>query len=590
MASELERLVTAARDLARVAEGRPEGARARDLAERLEGGRFRVAVAGAFNRGKSTLLNALVGEEVLPTGVLPVTAVVTELAWGAPGATVVHRDGRREEVRREQVASFVTEAANPANAKGVARVEVRGRWPLLETGLVLVDVPGTGSVHEHNSEAARAALAEADGAVVVLAADQPLSGAERDLVRIVGARPRPAFFVLNRSDLLSPSELAEVAGFVGALLAEDLGAAPALYAVSARRALEDALAGRPPGPAAGEFAAFVAELERFVAEDLVSARLAAARDELGRLAAAVVDAVRLERAARDLAAADLADRVRRFRAAADAQRRAFDDACVLLERDVARITAAAGRRLAAVARDAPPRHRGALAEVAAGARRGDLHRALRAAVEEAVRASFERARREEADRVEAEWQAVATAFREEVRRQIQSVRDAAADLFEIPLPAARVPAVAEERERFFYLLVPAERFDEPIVRLAGRLLPGRLARRRALARAVAELARELDKHAGRARADLASRLDAARRRFVDAMAAELETAIGAVLAAAARAEEAAAAAGTDRAAWEESATDLVRVAEAVAAVAAGVPAAAGAGRDGPDAEPGGADG
>ena len=39
---------------------------------------------GEFNRGKSTLVNALLGEEVLPTGVLPLTAVATELAFGAP--------------------------------------------------------------------------------------------------------------------------------------------------------------------------------------------------------------------------------------------------------------------------------------------------------------------------------------------------------------------------------------------------------------------------------------------------------------------------------------------------------------------------
>jgi hypothetical protein len=85
---------------------------ARELATRLSEGRFYVACVGQFKRGKSTLLNALVGDSILPTGVVPVTSVVTVLRFGERrGARILSSDGdwtvravgaRRARVRREE--------------------------------------------------------------------------------------------------------------------------------------------------------------------------------------------------------------------------------------------------------------------------------------------------------------------------------------------------------------------------------------------------------------------------------------------------------------------------------------------------------
>lgn len=127
MASDLEALQAKAEELARLADGRPEAPTARRLAERLQAGRFLIAVVGEFKRGKSTLVNALVGKPVLPTGVLPLTAVAVELGFGEPAATVVHLDGRREAISRDRVAAYVTESGKPGErlgggARGAARV------------------------------------------------------------------------------------------------------------------------------------------------------------------------------------------------------------------------------------------------------------------------------------------------------------------------------------------------------------------------------------------------------------------------------------------------------------------------------------
>lgn len=86
----LERLA----DLATRAGASPLARDARELSARLAEGRFYVACFGQFKRGKSTLLNALLGEELLPVGVVPVTAVVTVLRHGVQRAARVRLCGQ----------------------------------------------------------------------------------------------------------------------------------------------------------------------------------------------------------------------------------------------------------------------------------------------------------------------------------------------------------------------------------------------------------------------------------------------------------------------------------------------------------------
>ena len=537
MSGELEELAARAEELARVAAGRPEARRAERLHERLGARRFVISVAGEFKRGKSTLINALVGEEILPTGVLPLTAIATELRFGEPGATVEHLDGRRLPIDPGDIADFVTEARNPANERGVARVEVTGRWPLLAAGVVLVDTPGIGSVHEHNTAVAREALLDADGAVLVLAADAPVSEQERDLLRVLAERRAPTFFVLNKIDHLRPAELDEVRRFVEDVLCDELGRKPPLFPLSARAALDATAIGDGSTSDERAFGEFVAELERFIQEDLVDARLGAARRELARLGASLRDALAVETAALELDADTLAAKVAEFRAAARIQRSAFDDDRTLLGRDVARLSDRVSQRLFEFARAEPAHHTDRLAEVAAAEPRATLGGALRDTIEAAVRGAFEAFRTAEAARTEEAWQQLAARFRAGTQARVDAVRDAADELFAVSLPPVVVPAVSEEREQFFYLFLHVGSFSDPFSGMLGRLVPASIARRRAAAWAQQELAREFDKHAGRARWDLTQRLDGVRQRFESAMRAELDAAIDAILDAADRAEE-----------------------------------------------------
>jgi len=510
--------------------------RARRLAERLGARAFHLAVLGEFKRGKSTLTNALVERVLLPSGVIPLTAVATEVHYGSPGAVVVHFDGHGETVPIDGIADFVTEPKNPGNYLEVSRVEVSIDAALLQPGVVLVDTPGTASVHEHNTEAALEALKDADGAIVVLSVDSPVSEDEKELLGLLEERGTRSFIVVNKVDHLSRSETVEVRHFMETQVRDVLGPHTEIFFLSARRALDAILEGKAPGADACEFAAFRAALERFVRAELVGARIDAARRELTRLGNELYDSVMLEAAASELGLETLRERVEQFRSAADHERRAQAEDQVLLEHAVSALRERVAEQLAAHAETAPARFTPQLQAKAASAAKRQLEDALHEEIERCVREGFEELRQAEAERADSAWQELATDFRSRTQIRVDSVRQAAADLFEVHLPEVMVPAVAEERERFFYIFVHVEGLGTGLTRFLRLLLPRPLYQRRALGRDRHQLAEEFDKHAGRARWDLTQRLDQVRLRFETAMRAEVEQAEETILSAATSAE------------------------------------------------------
>lgn len=194
---------------------------ARSTAARVHERRFFVACLGQFKRGKSTLLNALVGARVLPAGVTPVTAVVTVLRHGRSIEARV-RIGQEawRHVEVGELSAYVSEAENPENAKNVTGVEVFVPSPLLSNGLCLVDTPGIGSVFEGNTEATRAFVPHVDAALVVLGADPPISGEELRLVETVAKEVRDFVFVLAKADRLRDDELKQAKAFTEGVLAK----------------------------------------------------------------------------------------------------------------------------------------------------------------------------------------------------------------------------------------------------------------------------------------------------------------------------------------------------------------------------------
>jgi len=213
----------------------------RRLVSRINEGRFFVACVGQFKRGKSTLLDALVGEDILPTGVVPVTTVPTVLRYGAQRVARVLIDGNWRTIRPEELGQYVSEELNPQNKKRVEGVEVFLTTPLLASGMCLVDTPGIGSVFSNNTAATNDFIPQIDAAILVVGADPPISGEELALIEAVSANVDHIVVVLNKMDRVSPLERQQAGEFAARMLATRLKQRiPQIYEVSALGELQHA--------------------------------------------------------------------------------------------------------------------------------------------------------------------------------------------------------------------------------------------------------------------------------------------------------------------------------------------------------------
>ena len=202
--------------LAAMAEQLGEGlvsADVRQLVARIDEGRFFVACVGQFKRGKSTLLDAFVGEPILPTGVVPVTTVPTVLRFGDTRTARVLIDTRWHTIRQEDLAQYVSEELNPENSKQVAGVEVFLPSALLASGMCLVDTPGIGSVFSGNTETTKDFIPQIDAAILVVGADPPISGEELTLIEAVAVNVDEILIVLNKIDRVSAAERQQASEF-----------------------------------------------------------------------------------------------------------------------------------------------------------------------------------------------------------------------------------------------------------------------------------------------------------------------------------------------------------------------------------------
>jgi Dynamin family len=213
---------------------------ARELAVRVSEGRFFLACVGQFKRGKSALINALIGEPVLPSGFIPVTTVPTVVRFGNErGARVRRQSGEWQQIPLADLSRYVSEEHNPENTLGLAGVEVFVPAPLLRDGMCLVDTPGLGSVFAGNTASTEDFLPRIDAGLVVIGADPPLAGEELKLVEAAGLQVRELIVVLNKADRTTDAERAAATDFAQRLLEKRLHRpAGPVFEVSALERLE----------------------------------------------------------------------------------------------------------------------------------------------------------------------------------------------------------------------------------------------------------------------------------------------------------------------------------------------------------------
>ncbi|WP_270241510.1 dynamin family protein [Rothia kristinae] len=190
-------------------------------ADQVAAGSLTVAVLGRFKAGKSTLLNDLLGADLLPVQAIPATSVITRVRWGpALRVTVMPRHGDPFDIAAGSLGDWVTEAGNPGNQRQVERVDVAS--PALSglRHLVLVDTPGTGSSWQQNTDTSLSWLPHVGAALILVNATQPLAEEDLRLVELVRPHTPNIIIGLSKTDLLSDDDLAQVERHVRGRLAE----------------------------------------------------------------------------------------------------------------------------------------------------------------------------------------------------------------------------------------------------------------------------------------------------------------------------------------------------------------------------------
>jgi GTP-binding protein EngB required for normal cell division len=194
------------------------------LAARLEDNNLEVALFGRVSSGKSSLLNALLGTDVLPVGVNPITAVPTRLRHGdSLHARITFASGRNEEVSIDEFRNLVSETRNPGNQRNVTHALIEIPSARLSQGIVLVDTPGLGSLARRGAAETMAYLPSSDLAILLIDAGATLNEEDLGTLGLLYEGGISSIVLLSKADLLTDADLQRVVAYVESQAENELG-------------------------------------------------------------------------------------------------------------------------------------------------------------------------------------------------------------------------------------------------------------------------------------------------------------------------------------------------------------------------------
>jgi GTP-binding protein EngB required for normal cell division len=194
------------------------------LLDRMENGSFEIGVFGRVSSGKSSLLNHLLGMEVLPVGVTPVTAIPTRVRHGpTPRAVIEFAESKPVEIELARLAEFSTEQQNPGNTRHVTRIQVELPSPRLSEGVTFVDTPGLGSLATSGAEETLAYLPRCDLGLVLVDAASTLTHEDLATVQALCQSGARAMVLGSKADLLRPTERQQTLAYAQQQIEAQLG-------------------------------------------------------------------------------------------------------------------------------------------------------------------------------------------------------------------------------------------------------------------------------------------------------------------------------------------------------------------------------
>ena len=183
--------------------------------ERVVENRFRLGIVGEFSSGKSTFINALLGDIVLPSSVRPTTSTPNIIRWGSkPEALVTFVDEDEQRIEINELKKYVTERGNPGNEKKVSAVTILHPLDLLERGVELLDTPGVSSLIESHTKITYELIPSCDAILLLATGRQPFSESIGNfLTDLHVAVDGKVFYLLNKIDQLEEVKRGQARAF-----------------------------------------------------------------------------------------------------------------------------------------------------------------------------------------------------------------------------------------------------------------------------------------------------------------------------------------------------------------------------------------
>jgi small GTP-binding protein len=480
--------------------------RIENIAAKISDEKFNLVVVGQFKRGKSTLINALVGENILPTAVVPLTSIVTTLHHGTnEKITVSFADGHAETIGRDRLQEYVTEKLNPENVKNVEQVDIELPCGFLKSGVYLVDTPGVGSIYAHNTDAANQFLPESDATIFLMTADQPLSIGEVEFLRNVREHVKKIFFVLNKVDLLSESEQHESAAFIKDSLSKELSIphdAIKLFLVSAKSALNNRKE--------GDFEILEKALQNFLSKEKTAVLMDTASRRARRIVVEASTLARLRLKAYSESMESLQKKIDEFRK--------FRKEIQKRQEDISRVIYTAYNISTMIEEDTvifkektQPEVERRFEEVAARDKHLSSTKfidALNKAILSLVTEFVDKWRHQEEAKIKDKFNAGVEELFGRMNELIDDVYQHAAELFNVEFQRVEsYPLFSDESEFYYFILEDIKPSLEELSDAIVKMLPGGLAKRLIHRKELDTLKIEFDRQCGRVRYDFIRRID-----------------------------------------------------------------------------------
>jgi len=479
--------------------------------EQLISNHFNLVVLGQFKRGKTTLINSLVGNAILPSSVVPLTSIVTILKFGSEvKCTIFMNDGTEQDVLIEEIHDYVTESGNPENRRGVKCACIEYPIPLLEKGMQLVDTPGIGSTFLHNTETTYEFLDHLDAAIFLMSADVPISQVEKELLETIKSSTQKIFFVLNKVDNLAPKEITEMSTYNNSVLTEMGFTVQEIWPISARKALE----AKTSKDAELLLQSGLSNLEDAIGDFLSSEKgrvvLNTAISKLKRITLQIVSQIAIETKTLTDSEEELENKINTFQTLNTNLKKDKEDIAYLIKGETIKLNKKTEEMLKVFGETETARIRNCMQRFYEDnhnanptALREDMQKVIKAEIVK----GFDVFKEDVEKVISASIQETFNRFTKRSNDIIQEFKTAAEQLFEVPMQQSEFSIDLAEDKRFYYMVQESMSITEEEVKSILRtFMPKSISRKMILKEMIGLAASEVSRNSGRTRSSLASRI------------------------------------------------------------------------------------